>query len=77
MALPLSSELTKENHFDIWVTSVHTTAEVTAKVLAKDEDEFCEMFQRMNIRYSAGDNLTLKVNRPQIHGTYAAKCMIL
>ena len=75
MALPLPSELTKENHFDIFVTGVHTTAEVTATILTKDEDEFCEMFKNMNMRYNAGagDNLNLKVDRPTINGTYAAK----
>ena len=29
---------------------------------------------KMNMRYNAGDNLNLKVNRPTIKGTYAAKC---
>ena len=74
MALPLPLELSKENHFDVFVTSVQTTAYVTAKTLTKDEHEISEMFKNMNMRYNAGDNLNLKVNRPTIKGTYAAKC---
>ena len=75
MALPLPLELSKENHFDVFGTSVQTTAYVTAKTLTKeDEHEISEMFKNMNMRYNAGDNLNLKVNRPTIKGTYAAKC---